>query len=154
MKFNLWYEYYLLAKSYYEKHGNLLIPALYEVNINNKTYRLGAWISLQRQIFKGNANGKLTEIQIKLLEDIDMVWDVFMYNWMFNYNLAKEYYEKYGNLKVSYEYEVKVGDETYKLGVWISIQRRAYKGIDAYKIDENQIAMLEEIYMIWDAREI
>lgn len=153
MKFDLWYEYYLLAKAYYEKHGNLLIPALYEVNINNKTYRLGAWTSLQRQIYKGNANGQLTEMQIKLLDDIDMVWDVYMYNWMFNYNLAKAYYEKHGNLKVPYEYEVKVGNEVYKLGVWISTQRRAYKGIGAYKIDEKQIALLNKIDMIWEVRE-
>ena len=72
-------------------------------------------------------------------------------NWMYKYSLAKAYFEHHGNLEIPYSYKTLNGyeytDEGIALGVWIIIQRQAYKGQGNYKITENQIQLLEEIGM-------
>lgn len=62
-----WEEYYVLAKEYYRKNKNLLIPIDYIV----KDKKLGLWINTQRRRKREN---KLTEERINKLEKINMVW--------------------------------------------------------------------------------
>ncbi|MBE6124463.1 MAG: hypothetical protein E7184_02895 [Erysipelotrichaceae bacterium] len=82
--------------------------------------------------------------------------------WMQKYELAKRYYEYYGNLKVPYSFRTKDGihfnEEGYKLGRWIRKQREAYrdkeKGVPSdYAITLPQIDMLNSIGMIWRLKE-
>ena len=73
-----WNKKYKLAKVYYEHYGNLEIPIKFKT-INGYDYdengiALGMWISTQKQSFKGQANNKLDEKQIKLLNQIGMKW--------------------------------------------------------------------------------
>ena len=73
-----WNKKYKLAKVYYEHYGNLEIPIKFKT-INGYEYdengaSLGMWISTQKQSFKGQANNKLDEKQIKLLNQIGMKW--------------------------------------------------------------------------------
>ena len=78
-----WFEYYALAKEYYEKHGNLDINATYETEDGKK---LGLWIACQRRAYKAKYNitrtklMPLTDEKIKLLNEIGMIWDVKIYN--------------------------------------------------------------------------
>ena len=108
-----WEEYYELAKTYYEKHGNLEIPYKYETDNGIK---LGQWISGQRQ----NLNPESERGQ-KLLS-IGMRFDkkVIIRPWEEMYEYAKAYYKEYGDLEVSYNYET---DDGIKLGQWITNQR-------------------------------
>ncbi|MBQ9182123.1 MAG: helicase associated domain-containing protein [Bacilli bacterium] len=64
-----WEERYVLAKKYYEEHGDLLIPNNYTINGIN----LGAWIISQRRI---KLLGKLSQNRINNLILVDMVWDL------------------------------------------------------------------------------
>lgn len=57
--------------------------------------------------------------------------------------LAKEYYQKYGNLNVNIKYATEDG---VKLGIWISSQRYAY---NKNKLSEDRIHRLESIGMSW-----
>ena len=66
-----WEFYYEYALQYYEQHLNLLVPVNYEIN----GVKLGGWIANQRRARKAD-NNKLSEYQIELLDNIDMVWEV------------------------------------------------------------------------------
>ena len=71
-----WMYKYNLAKAYFEHHGNLEIPYSYKT-LNGYEYTdegiaLGVWLNTQRQAYKGVGTCKITEEQIKLLEEIGM----------------------------------------------------------------------------------
>ena len=73
-----WMEKYNLAKIYYEHYGNLEIPQTFKT-VNGYDYdengiTLGAWINNQRNAYKVKGTNKITEDQIKLLEEIGMKW--------------------------------------------------------------------------------
>ena len=73
-----WMYKYNLAKVYFEHHGNLEIPQSYKT-LNGYEYAeggiaLGTWLNTQRQAYKGQGTNKITEIQIKLLEEIRIKW--------------------------------------------------------------------------------
>ena len=142
-----WDEKYQIAKKYYEKHGNLLIPYNYKINGIN----LGHWISKQRKDYKNN---KLIQERIDLLNEIEMVWNIKGHTskpkdtsinddiWEEKYELAKKYYEEHGNLLVPQKYKI---NGVY-LGHWISNQRELYK---AGLLSEKRIKKLEAIGMVW-----
>ena len=64
----------MLAKKYYEEHGNLLIPLNYSVRIGNTTIYLGKWLYIQK--FNYMRNMRLNEVQIGLLNDIKIDWNI------------------------------------------------------------------------------
>jgi hypothetical protein len=134
----MWYECYNLAKEYYEKNRNLLIPATY---VSEDGKQLGLWLSRQRGLFKEQ---NLTKDRIQLLEKIGMVWNPFDTQWKEYYDLAKEYYNKNGNLLIPLDYIL--NNDIY-LGNWIGTQRRNYKD---KKLSKEKIKQLEKIGMIWD----
>ena len=154
-----WMEKYNLAKAYFEHYDNLEIPQVFKT-INGYEYdengvALGRWIETQRNAYKGKGNYKIEETQIKLLKEIGMRFKNIdtMETWMKKYNLAKAYFEHYGNLKIpkyfktinGYEYD----ENGIALGSWINGQRQAYKGKGEVKITKDQIKLLEEIEIQW-----
>ena len=156
----IWLEKYVLAKKYYEYHGNLEVPSRFKTK-NGYEYdkygvRLGRWISTQRNAYNGTCINKITENQIKLLDSIGMRWNNrnLMNQWLKRYELAKKYYEYHGNLKILRKFKTKNGyeyDENgIRLGRWISAQRTACNGTSNNKITEDQMELLDKIGMIWD----
>ena len=152
-----WMNMYNLAKAYYEHHGNLEIVKKFKTK-NGYEYdengvKLGIWIHSQRKAFKGKGKSTINKEKIDLLKQIGMNFgDVYITKWMNMYNLAKTYYEYYGNLKIPYSFKTINGyeyDETgIKLGVWIRSQRQLYRG-EAGNMTEEKIKKLENIGMIW-----
>ncbi len=152
-----WMNMYNLAKAYYEHHGNLEIVKKFKTK-NGYEYdengvKLGIWIHSQRKAFKGKGKSTINKEKIDLLKQIGINFgDVYMTKWMNMYNLAKTYYEYYGNLKIPYSFKTINGyeyDETgIKLGVWIRSQRQLYRG-EAGNMTEEKIKKLENIGMIW-----
>lgn len=155
-----WLYIYNLAKEYYEKNGDLLIPQDYVVYKNEEKINLGMWINTQRRRYK---SGRLSKERILLLEDIKMVWkfhnkypleeklenDVENKNlvkWTRMYDLAKEYYQKNGNLLIPHFYEVNSDGKTYKLGIWLHNQRSFYK---KGKLPPSRTLLLEDIGIKW-----
>lgn len=156
-----WLYIYNLAKEYYEKNGDLLIPQDYVVyNIDGKKINLGMWINTQRRRYK---SGKLSKEKILLLEDIKMVWKFHnkypleekleddvesrsLLKWNRMYDLAKEYYQKNGNLLIPHFYEVNSDGKTYKLGIWLHNQRNFYK---KGKLPPSRTLLLEDIGIKW-----
>ena len=73
-----WLKNYNLAESYYKYHGNLEIPASFKTkdgyNFDEQGINLGRWISNQRQAYTGNGTSRINYEQIRLLEEIGMIW--------------------------------------------------------------------------------
>ena len=147
---NNWDMMYELAKKYYEHHGNLKIShSLKTINgyeTDEKGYKLGFWISKQRINYR---NGTLSEDRIKKLEEIGMIFEIKQHvAWNKMYELAKKYYEYYGDLKIPQKFKTINGYESdengYNLGFWISNQRVKYKNDTLF---EDKIKKLEKIGM-------
>ncbi len=152
-----WMEKYNLAKAYFEHYGNLEIPTIFKTtngyDYDENGIALGTWIATQRNAYKGMGKYKITQAQIKLLEEIGMRFETANKNkiWIEKYNLAKVYFEHYGNLEIPRIFKTINGYDYDKngiaLGMWISNQRNAYKGMGTCKITQAQIKLLEEIGM-------
>ncbi len=137
-----WEDYYELLKEYKEEHGNIDVPNFYEKN----GMKLGKWLSTQRQAYKGNRRSRITQNQIKLLEELGIRWNPYDQKWNDYYELLKEYQEEHGNIDVPNFYE----KNGMKLGKWLSTQRQAYKGNRRSRITQNQIKLLEELGIRWN----
>ncbi len=133
---------YAEALEYYRTHGDLNIPSNYTVN----GVKLGLWMNnLRVSANKQRIQLRLTEEQIKRLDQIGMIWeDKATVQWNKGFAHAKEYYEKYGNLDVPSDYKRK---DKYALGCWVCRQREWYK---KGELTEEQITLLNSIGMVWN----
>lgn len=176
----LWQEMFELAKKYYEQFGNLKISQGLRVIIHNnellvireddERYKnaiaLGSWIHNQRCAYNKTGTCILTREREELLNNIGMVWSLRDFSWDDMYNLAKKYYEQYGNLKISQHLRVMLDndnlilisrdDERFEsavqLGVWINTQRQAYKGTSVAIMTPERKILLDNIGMLWDTK--
>ena len=153
-----WEDKYKLAKVYYEHNGDLEIsPKFRTINgyeFNENGVHLGEWISNQRTAYSKKGNSIMSPDRIQLLNEIGMIWNTDDYSWMRMYELAKAYYEHHGNLKIFSNFKTINGYEPDEngvaLGIWISIQRTAYRKKGDRIISPDRIQLLNEIGMIWN----
>ena len=144
-----------LAKKYYKHYGDLKIPNGFKTKngyeADENGYNLGNWINSQRMNYK---KGSLSEYRIKKLEEIGMIFEnVNDDSWSKMYELARKYYEHYGDLKIPRSFKTvngyEVDEKGYTLGAWINTQRFSYK---KGTLSEDKIKKLEEIGMMWNIR--
>ena len=141
-----WNVMYSYAKAYYEENGNLMLSSRYRTADG---YSLGSWIFNQRAARKGQSKTFLTDEQIQKLDAIGMVWDnIRDLNWERNFNAAKQYYDEHGVLNPDTSF---VTAEGIHLGSWLS-NLRSWKRAGAHSnyLNQERIAQLESIGMIWD----
>lgn len=150
----VWERNFEEARKYYKAHGNLLIGAREEVN----GIPLGRWIAqLRVSKKKQDFQSCLTPERVQALEEIGMIWDVPAYQWEQNYEAAKAYYQKRGDLNVPSTY---VDENGVCLGAWIGKMRvtgsrgnskpgQSYRGAP---LTQEQIARLNEIGMVWQPK--
>ncbi len=160
--YDKWNLMYNLAKNYYEHYGNLNISQNFKTlngyDYNESGYGLGKWLVNQKISYKNryipkeerkNVRRALSDEQVQKLKEIDIVFEVNL-TWEKWYDLAKNYYEYYGNLNIPYNFKTKNGyeyDENgYGLGVWLKIQRASYKNrnIPKEKIKDNSLKSLTD----------
>lgn len=133
-----WNVKYQAAKRFYYENGHLDIPADY---VTKDGVHLGRWY---RSVKDSYRLGRLSLEKQRQLEEIGMKWDsVNDRTWSLFFGLAKEYYQKHGNLNINAKYETEDG---VKLGSWISSQRYSYNNGN---LSEERIAMLESIGISW-----
>lgn len=155
-----WLYYYKLAKAYYYHYNNLDIRISFKTKNGYEYYEqgicLGRWVNYQRKLCSENKKNAINEYQIKLLEEIGFVVYGCDDIWLNHYELAKNYYNHYGNLNVPSHFRTINGYEYNQLGIdlgrWISNQRMAYKGKGHLKITKEQIRLLEKIEMVLDVQ--
>lgn len=141
-----WDTMYGYAKQYYEQNGDLLVPKTF---MTPDGYSLGSWVSVQRRVYAGKANGVLTQDRIKKLEAIGIVWDSYSdMTWKRNFAAAEKYYAAHDDLMVPAAY---VDDDGVKLGTWISNLRSYRKsGAKSSYMTPDRIKALDAIGMVWD----
>lgn len=139
--------YYSLLKDYYKEYGDINVPKDYEIN----GIKLGRWLSNQREAYK-NRNKKyltithvITQEEIDKLNELGMIWRFFYAKWTENYKLVLEYYKKYGNIDIPYDY---VFNDIY-LGYWLSIQRELYND-NKSKLPKSRIIRLNKLGIDWN----
>ncbi len=139
----IWARNYSIACKYYRENGNLDVSYSYIKD----GVKLGVWIQGLRQAYRGMANrAKLTDSQIKMLNEIGMRWDdKYTFMWENGYSEAKKYFEENGNLNVPGTY---ISATNFKLGDWISNQRESMRN---GKLKPERKERLNKIGMIWEA---
>ncbi len=129
-----WEEGFALAQAYYDQYGDL-------DSTHGMPEKLSDWLIRQRQ---KQRDGELTDEQFERLSALHMIWE-FEDRWEQKYQLAKEYYEQYGNLDIPATYTTEDGTN---LGAW-------YRGVrDQYKsgnLSAERREKLESIGMQWDS---
>ncbi len=154
-----WLRKYNLAKKYYKHYGNWKIPRNFKtingVDYDENGFALGSWIDNQKQSYNGNGTYKITKERIRLLEEIGVDFNIRdnKKTWMDKYNLAKKYYEHYGNLRIPQSFQtingVDYDEDGIALGMWLKSQKQAYTGKGSYKMTEEQIRLFEDIGIVW-----
>lgn len=134
-----WYIKYDELKEFYEKHGNLNVPA------SNK--KLTKWIYEQRNAYliKGKVK-RFNQNKINLLNELNFAWTPQKKQWNKCYNLAEEYFKEHKNLLININYK----KDGIPLGTWISTQRKNYK---THKLNKDQIDKLNKINMVWNPKD-
>ena len=142
-----WEQYFAAAKEYAAEHGDLKVPKKYKTS---EGLSLGSWIGVQRSVYAGKRNGSLTQSQIERLNSIGMVWENRLESaWENGYEHAKAYYEEFGDLLVPARYKSPDG---FALGNWIyNLRQRRINGEQTDLLDEERIARLDAIGMVWVA---
>lgn len=126
---------YEIAKSYFDKHGNLDVPTSYQ---HENGFWLGAWINKIR-----NKKDQLTESEIKKLDEIEMLWQK-LNPWEKKFLQAKEYAKNHGILP--FEPKQCTTDEEKKLCQWL---RRHLLRKNYGSMSQEQIDKLTSIGMDW-----
>ena len=127
-----WQEMYKLAKKYFEHYGNLNIPQSFKTtngyDYDNQGFNLGRWIHTQRKKWK---KGILSKDREEKLFTLGMKFDAYEDKWQEMYELAKKYFEHYGNLNIPCYFKTTNGydydDQGFNLGRWINNQRSTEK---------------------------
>ncbi len=156
-----WLKNYNLAKIYYNHYGNVNIPVNFRTKngyeYDGQGVRLGSWINTQKSAYNGKCTSRISKDQIELLEKLGMNFESSKddkdVRWLKNYNLAKIYYDHYGNLKITSKFKTidgyKYDESGVSLGLWLNNQRTAYNGKGTSRLTEEQIKLLEEIEINW-----
>ena len=118
-------------------HGSVLVPWNYETSDG---FKLGNWVRNKRV---AKSKGKLISDQIKELDDLGFVWDVYDHQWQQGIHKLREYKSEIGFVTVPQSYETLDG---FKLGIWVKDKRVAKsKG----KLSSDQIKELDDLGFVW-----
>ena len=133
-----WDKYYEKLLEYKRVNGNVDVPVAYSAD----GYSLGKWLSHQRT----DLRDKLTEEQRKKLEEVGVNLQRED-PWEMRYSLAKDYFDRYGNLKIPVTYK----PMGICLNKWLNEQKQIYRGKRAGKsLSQENIARLEAIGIRWN----
>ena len=149
-----WDKMYNLAKAYYQYHGNLQILTNFKTkngyDYDEEGAPLGRWLNNQKQYYY---QGTLSKDKIEKLKLINLNFGMekIFLDWEEMYNLAKSYYEHYGNLQIPKEFKTKNGyvydKDGLNLGEWRRTQRRNYQ---KNKLTIDKIEKLKLLNMNFD----
>lgn len=147
-KYDIWWYNFALVKKYLETNNNLNLSDLKTViGYYGENAYLGNWLSQQRN---RRISNNLSDLQIEALDSIHMVWEKGLSSkeqWLLNYEEAKKYKDKWGNLLIPKDYTV-IGLNGIELhvGVWVRNQRARY---EAGGLTDEQVELLVKIGMVW-----
>ena len=113
--------------------ADLLVAALYN---SPSGFRLGKWVNRQR-----THKERLSQEQVKRLEDLGFVWDVLQYQWDKGFQELAIYQKEFGDCLVVGSY---IGSSGFKLGTWVSKQRSKKENMPGDRIER-----LDTLGFVW-----
>ena len=129
-----WCRGYGACLDYHKEHGDLDVPTMY---VSSNGYRLGAWLADRREIGRDRHSAE----QQRQLDELGMIW-VKPDPWEVRYELARQYYEKHGNLNIPAKYKA----DGIWLSKWLNEQKHIYLGKrGAKRLTEDQLQRLIDI---------
>lgn len=134
-----WNNYCELTRRFAAEHGHLQVPVDYDVD----GVRLWVWLRRQRNTFR-----LLSRSRQRQLESIPG-WDSHCYDrrWEIGFSRLQEYVGEHGHAQVPV---LSVCEDGYRLGQWVSVQRRSYRQENLRK---ERVTRLEELSgWTWDRR--
>ena len=138
----LWVQYYALAAQYHREHGNLLVPNRY---VTADGVRLGQWIAALRLAYCETRYGyRLSEDQIRQMNELDMVWNPFEERWNSAYEHANAFYRTHAHLNIPATYKCEDG---FSLGKWLDHQREYYA---SGKLSPERAEKLNALGVVWE----
>lgn len=136
-----WLFWYGVLQKYKDEFGDCLVSDDF---VTNNGFKLGKWVSNQRQSFIGRRK-ELSDEKIRKLEEIEFVWSPIDLIWNKNFNALMEYKYQFGNCSPPSNYVTPDGE---KLGSWVNKQRNSYKDNE---LSTDKVAKLKEIGFVWNA---
>ena len=142
--------------------GSEKAPVIFDVvnNIENLSSIGALEQEFEEAVLRTGGSKQEQEEMLRRFQIIDEVRDcrqlferlnnVLTASWEDMYRCAKAYYEKNGDLNVPVVYKTEDG---YSLGTWIYTQRAVRKGLQRGILNEERIALLDSIGMLWTVRE-
>lgn len=127
-----WEEMFEELVEYKIKHGDCNVPDKWPKNL-----KLGTWVTTRR-----NGKDRLTNEQIKLLNDLGFVWEPIEALWEKMFEALAEYKNRTGNCNVPKEWS-----KNQKLGRWVSTQRHKKD-----RLSPDRTKRLNEIGFVWVIR--
>ena len=126
-----WEEGFGHLKSFRDRVGDCYVP----YNHVENGFELGSWANHQR-----NRDYPLSEERRRRLDEIGFVWDKYLSKWQIGFHHLNSYRDRVGNCRVPPKHL----ESGYKLGSWVSVQRR-----DKSKLSEDQRTSLEALGFEW-----
>ncbi|MEI6089446.1 MAG: helicase associated domain-containing protein [bacterium] len=130
---NQWERQFVKLLPYKNIYGDYNVPIDWE---DDPVF--GNWVERQR-----SEKNNLSEWKIARLDEIGFNWSAYDAIWERNYNALKQYYEKYGHLRVH-------PTQDKKLHNLVNYMRNIKRGYRGQSLSENQIKQLEEIGFEWE----
>jgi hypothetical protein len=126
-----WEEGFKYLVAYHQEFGDCLVRD----KSHYQDYGLGIWVSQQR-----GRKDQLSQEQIKRLNDLGFVWDVFEYQWEEGFKYLVAYQKEFGDCLVK---SVCVYQK-YNLGAWVIYQRKRKD-----KISLEKVKRLDALGFVW-----
>ena len=114
-----WFKAFEYLRSYVDKVGHARVPNDY---VTGDNYHLGAWVNLQRQLYKQRRLTKNQELKLEKLKG--WVWSIDEVKWFEGFEYLQKYVKREGNALVSRRYVQRNG---YRLGLWVMTQRQRFR---------------------------
>ena len=133
-----WLANYTKLKKYLKEH-NGEYPSQYSTDTKIKA--LARWIQKQRFLY---GNDKLSKGRIKLLNEINFVFDQLEYIWLENYKNLKKYLKEHNG---EYPSKNSTDPEIKSLARWVDRQRRAYNNGE---LSQDRINLLNKINFVFE----
>jgi len=127
-----WERQFIALEMFRQLEGHVSVPREHE--------DLCIWLDRQRQLQK---SGELSQERKQRLEEVGVVWNVFVDEWEKSWVQLKHFAKREGHCNVPYGH-VEYGK---KLGMWLSKQRKLLK---AGELGEDRRWRLEEVGVAWN----
>jgi hypothetical protein len=143
-KGDAWEKGFSRLRDYIEREGDARVPTQY---LDDDGYKLGQWLSKQRTDYAHGVSS-MTDDRVARLEALPgWLWSSYEDAWQKGYLRLLAFVEQAGRANVPRNH---LDDDGYKLGEWVSIQRRANR---AGTLPEQRASRLTALPgWLWDAR--